>query len=146
MLEFDANGYLPPGIHDASLADIEMRFAQSEHRRGLYDQLRAWCAHMKAAGCQTVYIDGSFISAKEMPGDYDACWEGRGVDLDRIEGSLLMEHDTSLDDIKRTFGGDIRPARMSPPGTLRAYLDFFQKDRNGVAKGLVRVDLKGEKL
>ena len=32
-----------------------------------------------------VYLDGSFVSAKLIPGDFDACWDEDGVDFDSID-------------------------------------------------------------
>lgn len=40
---------------------------------------------LRAAGCKRAYIDGSFINAKERPGDFDACWDLDGVDFDVID-------------------------------------------------------------
>ena len=37
--------------------------------------LRAALVNLKGAGCQTAYINGSFVTRKELPNDYDACWE-----------------------------------------------------------------------
>ena len=42
--------------------------------------LRAALEEFKKAGCQTVYINGSFVTSKELPNDYDCCWEEAGVD------------------------------------------------------------------
>jgi hypothetical protein len=41
------------------------------------------------AGCVTVYIDGSLVTAKETPGDFDACWEVTGVDVAQLDPILL---------------------------------------------------------
>ena len=40
---------------------------------------------LRAAGCKRAYIDGSFITTKEHPGDFDACWDLDGVDFDVID-------------------------------------------------------------
>jgi hypothetical protein len=40
---------------------------------------------LKAAGCRTIYIDGSFVTSKQKPGDFDACWEDNGVDIKYLE-------------------------------------------------------------
>lgn len=44
---------------------------------------------LRAAGCNRAYIDGSFITTKEHPGDFDACWDLDGVDFDVIDEVLL---------------------------------------------------------
>ena len=43
----------------------------------------------ESASCQTGYLDGSFVSSKLEPGDFDACWDEKGVDLDKLDPVLL---------------------------------------------------------
>ena len=42
--------------------------------------------------------------------------------------------------MKAKFGGELFPAHMDAGGGTR-YLEFFQHDRNGKPKGIVRLDL-----
>lgn len=100
--------------------------------------IRVWLVHMRDAGCRQVHIDGSFICAKPNPGDYDACWDCTGVDPARIDANLLYPTPEGRLTIKRRFGGDIRPDLVCPPGSIRPYLRFFQTDRDGNPKGIVR--------
>ena len=51
--------------------------------------LRAAMVSLKDAGCKTVYVDGSFVTGKERPGDFDACWEEEGVDPTILDPVLL---------------------------------------------------------
>ena len=51
--------------------------------------LRAALGNLKGAGCRTVYINGSFVTSKELPNDYDACWEETGVDPEALDPVLL---------------------------------------------------------
>ncbi len=72
---FDANGNLPPGIHVVTWNELVARFGTTPHRQMLLDGLRAALLSLKDSGCRRVYIDGSFVTAKEEPGDFDGCWE-----------------------------------------------------------------------
>lgn len=77
--EFDpATGSLPAGEHSAAWQEMLDRFGHTPWRRkllqGLLDALRL----LKAAGCQRVYVDGSFVTAKQEPGGFDACWDAAG--------------------------------------------------------------------
>ena len=36
--------------------------------------------NLSSAGCRLVYLDGSFVTRKERPGDIDACWDVQYVD------------------------------------------------------------------
>ena len=98
--------------------------------------------HMRGAGCRRVYIDGSFVCAKANPGDYDACWDCTGVDPTLIDANLLHPTPEGRLAIKGRFGGDIRPDLVCPPGSIRPYLRFFQTDRDGNPKGIIRIDLR----
>ena len=44
---------------------------------------------LRLAGCRTVYIDGSFVTNKEIPNDFDACWEEAGVAPELLDPVLL---------------------------------------------------------
>ena len=50
--------------------------------------LRAALIDLRNAGCRIAYIDGSFVTDKEFPGDYDGCWDMTGVDLEAIDPVL----------------------------------------------------------
>jgi hypothetical protein len=39
---------------------------------------------LRDAGCKRVYLNGSFVTSKDEPGDFDACWDPTGVDFERI--------------------------------------------------------------
>ena len=86
---FDANGNLPPGIHVATWDELVARFGANAQRQMLLSGLRAALLWLKDAGCLRVYVDGSFVTAKEEPGDYDDCWEVNGVDPDKLDPVLL---------------------------------------------------------
>jgi len=80
MPPFDpTTGLLPPGLHEASWEEIVDRYGGTPRRRTLLAGLRSGIDALRRAGCRRVYIDGSFITAKEEPGDFDACWESRGA-------------------------------------------------------------------
>jgi hypothetical protein len=69
--------------------EIVERFGSTPWRQSLLDGLLHALRLLKAAGCARAYIDGSFITAKEEPGDFDACWDAKGVDFDRVDERLL---------------------------------------------------------
>src|SRR5438105_3940573 len=87
---FDRAGNLPPGLHGASWQEFAVRFGRNQPRRWLLQGLRAALMALKAAGCRWAYINGSFVTRKQRPRDYDACWETTGVDLRRLDPVLLM--------------------------------------------------------
>lgn len=117
------------------------RFGYTPWRRHLLDGMLDALRALKAAGCARAYIDGSFVTSKEQPGDFDACWDAEGDDFDRIDERLLT-FDRGRATQKAAFGGElfIADARADPQGTL--FRDFFQTDRDGRRKGIVVIDLE----
>ena len=86
---FDANRNLLPGIHLATWNELVERFGITPHRQKLLARLRAALLSLKDSGCRRAYIDGSFVTAKEQPDDFDGCWEVDGVDPDKLDPVLL---------------------------------------------------------
>src|SRR4051812_33997253 len=82
---FDDRGLLPPGIHWAQWPEVQKRYGTNPHRERLLTGLAKGCKLLKTALCTTLYLDGSFVSEKEFPNDYDACWEVAGVNLAALD-------------------------------------------------------------
>ncbi len=133
------SGYLPPGLHRALWKEIPPAFGANSHRAGLVNGLLLALINLASAGCQIVLLDGSFISTKALPRDYDAAWEPRGVDPALLD-PVLLDFSRGRAAMKTKYGGEFFPATgLAAPGVL--YRDFFQKDRSGVAKGILQIDL-----
>lgn len=53
-------------------------------------------ANLKEAGVKRIWIDGSFVTDKENPGEIERCWEyGENVDISTIDPVFLQYHDVS---------------------------------------------------
>jgi hypothetical protein len=134
-------GNLPAGEHPAEWAEIALRFGQTPWRRylleGLLDALRL----LKAAGCRRAYLDGSFVTAKPAPADFDGCWEMDGVDFDKIDGRLLA-FDAGRAAQKASFRGELFIANSLAGSKGTVFREFFQTDRDGRRKGIVVMDLE----
>jgi hypothetical protein len=143
--EFTNTGNLPPGIHMATWTEFQGRFGYNQKRIWLLEGLKMLLNELTKVRCSAVYVDGSFVTNKEIPKDYDLCWKMEGVlieDLDPVltnytlQGKMLIEE---------KYRGDIRGAEFSVRETGASYLDFFQHDRDGRAKGVVELTpLDGE--
>ena len=91
-----------------------------------------------------MYIDGSFVTAKEKPNDFDACWEPTGVDPNLLDPVLLDFNNRRLAQ-KLKYGGELFPATSKAEATppYRTFLDFFQRDKaTGKPKGIIALDLR----
>ena len=141
--EFDQNGLLPLGIHWTDWDELCGRYATTPWRRLLLSGLRAALENLKVAGCTVAYIDGSFVTDKEVPKDFDACWEEDGVNLS-ILNPVLQRFECRRAAQKRVFFGELLPAGAIADAQGRTYLEFFQLDRDsGEPKGIVAIDLRG---
>jgi hypothetical protein len=137
---FSEEGALPPGIHSASLAEVERRFATNPARKALFKGLKLLLKDLAMAGCKTLYLDGSFVTSKEEPNDYDACWDTQGVN--NTISPILREIGTFRKERKRKYGGDIF---FYVPELGTDFLQFFQSDRDARPKGIIRFDLRKAK-
>ena len=76
---------LPPGVHAASMQAIKQRFDYNPLRVRQYDGLLQANANLVAAGCSSLYLDGSFVTEKPELGDFDACWDPVGGDRRHLD-------------------------------------------------------------
>lgn len=138
--DFNKGGSLPPGIHSATWQEVELKFGWNEHRKALLGGLRMALLNLQQAGCKRVYLNGSFVTTKDQPGDFDACWEPGGVDLDKLD-PVLLDFSNRRAAQKAKYGGEFFPTTADAKGDGTPFLDFFQSDRNGSRKGIVAIDL-----
>ena len=108
------------------------RYATNERREQLLDGLRVAIESLHAAGCSRVYLDGSFVTDKEVPGDFDACWEAGSVDPGLLDPVLLDFRDRRAAQ-KAKFGGELSPARSarSPEGRRSSSSSSWTDSLNG---------------
>ena len=98
---------------------------------------------LKSAGCVTVYVNGSFVTSKTLPNDYDACWEEAGVDPTAFD-SVLLTFDPGRVTQKAKYMGELFPASIIAGAGGLSFLEFFQTDKEtGRPKGIVAIDLGG---
>jgi hypothetical protein len=144
--EFNRDGRLPAGIHWATWQEIQSRFGFSSRRQQLLGGLRLALAALNRAGCSRVYIDGSFVTVKREPGDYDACWDIDGVNVEALD-SVFLDFSRGRSAQKRKYFGELFPAQMPEGASGRAFLEFFQTDKEtGRSKGIVGLNLQEAEL
>lgn len=88
-----------------------------------------------------ILVDGSFVTAKETPGDWDAAFDPVGVIAARLD-PILIKHDDGRRAMRAKYLGDLFPWTASAASGGPLYKQFFQKDRDGVAKGIVEIQLQ----
>ena len=98
--------------------------------------------NLKDAGCLTAYVNGSFVTNKEVPGDFDACWEEAGVDP-TILGPVLLTFEDGRAAQKAKYQGEMFPVSAIANADGFSFLEFFQTDKEtGRRKGIVELDLR----
>ena len=135
---FDHSGCVPPGLHDAALAEIEARFGRQSELRRIFGQSTGrepgdtpcpWArAHgPECAGVQRIVLNGSFVTDTMQPNDV-ACvlLIGRGFPADPIAEAELNAGLPFL---------DIALARQADFDEFVG--EVFAADRLGTRKGMI---------
>jgi hypothetical protein len=137
---FGPNGILPPGIYETDWRELTDRFGWTPRRQELLVRLRAALEALAVAGCKQVYINGSFVTSKEEPGDFDGCWDVEGVNPTLLD-PVLLDFRNSRAAQKAKYGGELFLAAQIADLAGTTFLDFFQVDKQtGEPKGIVRLD------
>ena len=136
---------LPAGIHTATFSEVEVAFAINAVRRELFAGLISAAASLLSVGCVRIYLDGSFVTGKPVPGDYDACWDPVGVDLKQLD-PVFRNFSNKRAAQKAKYKGEFFPSTMKNTPT-QPFVDFFQVDRfTGMGKGILLIVLSTDPL
>jgi hypothetical protein len=124
------DGYLPPGVHSATLDEIAERFGhESELRRREMESLRWLVALALKAGVLRIVVNGSFVADAYEPNDVDC--------------ALLIGPDYPRDpsaDVDLQQGLPFIQAELLTEEAFDHFVHtFFGTDRHGVPKGLIEV-------
>ena len=153
--DFDENGNLPPvpqRIWWATLMQIKERFGKGKKRAMLFEHLIRLSTILRRGGCRTLYLDGSFITDKHLPSDYDCCFERHEVNNETKALIFPTPQDYAYLNwyLQETYKADIfycdEQYDFDRIGNRPVtYLDFLQQNR-GTAKGIIAIDLIKENL
>ena len=141
---FNSDDNLPAGIHLTDWNTFSVAFGISAHRSRLISGLAAAIVPLRQAQCRRIYIDGSFVTAKVVPNDYDVAWDPLGVDLLLLKSlePLFFDFANARAAQKAKFFGEFFPSSQPAEPAGRTFLEFFQVDKNtGNQKGIVALDL-----
>lgn len=108
--------------------------------------MKRFLLSLKQYGCRIAYIDGSFVTHKEYPADYDGCWSCFGVDLQALSRGdpVLLDFRNQRLAQKVKYGGEMFPAEMTEGLSGRVFLEFFERDKTtGEPKGIIEINLGG---
>lgn len=139
---FRANGTLPPGEHDAAWEEIASRFGGNERRDRLLEGLRVALGELQRIGCRRAWIDGSFVTDKPEPNDYDACWWWEeDMNLTALD-PVLLDFEWPRAAQKARYGGELFVAQAAADARGVTFRDFFQRDQDDSPKGIITITME----
>lgn len=127
---FNDTGCLPPGIHPATLAEIEERFGRgSEIRRAQMESLR-WMVDLAIqAGVERIVLNGSFVTDIIEPNDVDCVLLFRAGGRRNQKAVWALRKGLPFLDIALVDEGDFK----------EFVSHIFAVDRGGAPKGMAEV-------
>jgi len=137
-------GLLPPGIYIATLPEIRATFAGNQPRLQIFAGLGRAASALQLAGCRRLWVDGSFVTSKPVPGDWDGCWDPAGVDPQQLDPQFIDFSPQGRARIKVKYMADLFPSSWIEASKSRSFLDYFQVDKTtGLPKGVIQLNLGG---
>lgn len=146
------DGVLPEGIHLCTLEEVKEIFGQfhgSDRRPQLTERLTRYVQDARSSGVvSAIVIDGSYVTAKEKPGDIDLIVALRpGLDL-TTEMRPMEYNIQSKTMARKLYGFDVLPA-VDGSETYQRVLDFFTRVKlddpdqktSRKSKGVLRIEL-----
>lgn len=132
---FSPDGLLPPGIHVATQYEFRARFAGTIARAQILKGVEFAATALRLAGCQRLWVDGSFATAKLTPGDWDGCWDPVGVDLLRLDPVLADFSPHGRARMKVKYLADLFPSTFIESSSSSTFLQYcaFQRSRTPVS-------------
>jgi len=119
-------------------------FATNFRRRELFAGLVVASEYLRYAGCSTVFLDGSYVTGKPQPADFDACWDPVGVDFNKLN-PVFYEFENGRAAQKQAFKGEFFPSSMLCTDVGQDFVEFFQLDRfTGNRKGIVSISIQAD--
>lgn len=139
---FTDAGVLPPGVHRASWDDMVHCFGATPRRQALLQGLLAAATNLAQAGARVIWLGGSFVTDKEDPDDWDGVWDPSNADMTKIDPVLTDPADLATGRYrqKAKFAGELLVGVETASGM--PFQLYFQVDKNGDPKGIVRLDLR----
>lgn len=130
---------LPPGQHLATMDEVFQRFAINPRRIMLFNGMKNGLDNLFNSGCLQVFVDGSFVTAKPNPNDYEVGWDLRFVDPQKLD-PILVDVRNGTDEQLKKYMGEFYPTTWTERNSGDPFLRFFQTDKEtGEEKGIVRI-------
>ena len=136
---FDDDGYIPPS-ETCTEAEVARWFGSNDRRQELLGRIRDWIRLARAVKARRLLLNGSFVTAKERPGDVDAVVllpeDFRGQLRDANPEAIRLHQMLFSREPKELFAAEDEEDWWG-------WFEFFSRTReaNGRRKGLIEVML-----
>jgi hypothetical protein len=156
-MQFNLNGYLDPGIHNAELPDIEEHlvkgFPTSITRPRIIEGYKQHRAELQALNIEfEQFVDGSFVSTKNDPSDIDLVCFADAQAVDRLSSedqqklrALVLGQETKKTHYCDAYFCPTVPEHHPDYAKVRSnrkyWMGEFGFDRQDRPKGIVRTIL-----
>lgn len=141
-LTFNGHGLLNPGFLDCTLACIEDALLFTEHRIQLWADFKQAIELIKAAGFDfDLYIDGSFVTDKQLPNDIELILDVRNKSS-QDQLAAIMFHMRNHNTLKQSYRVDCYPNLGVGSNDFCSFFQYVG-EKTAIVKGLSSKDLKG---
>lgn len=139
---FNEDGNLPPGIHKATWEEIETKFGNTVHRKKLLEGLKLGIKALKVVGCSKIYLDGSFITNKPRPNDYDVCYYPTfDLKLLRSKYPIFFDFENRRKNQKDKYMGEFWPTNAPFDGVYTIFEGFQVDKYTNRKKGIIELNI-----
>lgn len=110
-------------------------------RKKLYEGLLGLLDELAKIHCKTIYLDGSFVTNKQLPSDIDICFD---CEEEHWEFAILMMGDFIRDQelFKSKYHCNVFPSNLYSIDGQKYFRDFFQHDKySNLPKGILKINL-----
>jgi len=127
---FDAEGFLPPGVHPATLDEIRRHFGGPSEIRRVQMESVSWMLDLaRRAGVTRIVLNGSFVTDRIEPND---------VDCVLLIGPGFPADETAAGELEG--GLPFLELKLVGQSDFAEYVnDIFGTDRTGRRKGTIEV-------
>jgi hypothetical protein len=143
-LEYNQFGNLVPGVHEMEWEEFKEKFGITDHRLWLIEGIELAIEDLRKVGCPAIFIDGSFVTKKAIPTDFDLCWEDEGISLKDVKKICypLVDCGWRMSTIIERYRGEVVPKNniIDLDKGLTVYA-WYTEDRQGRDKGIIKINI-----
>ena len=143
--QFNVFGWLPPGVHDCTVPEIEAVLCRTGRRRALMNGFLACLREeIRPRFHEPIFVDGSFVTTEDEPHDIDIAVDLDNSPADRKWSGQVFTR-IHQERLHRDYGVDFW---VNLPELGANFLEFFQytttdrgepREKTKYLKGILRL-------